>query len=444
MKIKGICSKLLLVGLCLVILTMLTNGMDSENLPSPMNFDLLENARTQISENPFSFDWTPHAPIEIDSDEDFLSLGFNGSGSEFDPYIIEGYNITTTELATSAIFIAETTSYFLIRNCYLESVFWGIYITDVAEDTVRIINTTCCYCIGGIQIIRSPGSTLINNTCSNNSRGITLNDSPNSTLTNSVCNNNEGGLVLDQSSSSTIAFNTFQNNFHYGIQMLDSDSCLISFNLFQKTLYYGLDLDGYSEGNLIHYNTFIENSWYRLTYSDSSSQANDNGKKNEWYETGSNEGNFWSDLGDDCKYLIDGSARSKDLFPLNRAETCPNPYVGSTLAIVLPVLITASILAFVLPKYIIPYVRENDIKKLFVSWFHRIKGVLLGLFIGGLLSAGGFVLFRGLFIYSWAGDGYSSLIGGSIMLAVAIIVFIFWVSMRRRTTKRNKTEIRNE
>ena len=49
---------------------------------------------------------------------------------------------------------------------------------------------------------------------------------------------------------------------------------------------------------------------------------------------------------------MDGYSNSKDLYPLNRAETCPNPKAGTTIAIVLPILAAVGILSFVIPKFI--------------------------------------------------------------------------------------------
>ena len=60
---------------------------------------------------------TPHEPISITSDEDFITLGFAGNGTAEDPYIIEGYNITTS--TGCGIFITETTKFFIISNCYM-------------------------------------------------------------------------------------------------------------------------------------------------------------------------------------------------------------------------------------------------------------------------------------------------------------------------------------
>ncbi len=61
---------------------------------------------------PTSLELTPHDPIEIRYDSDFEI--FPGSGTIENPYLIEGYNITTTE--DYGIYISGTTKYSIIRK----------------------------------------------------------------------------------------------------------------------------------------------------------------------------------------------------------------------------------------------------------------------------------------------------------------------------------------
>ena len=66
-------------------------------------------------------------------------------------------------------------------------------------------------------------------------------------------------------------------------------------------------------GSIIHHNNLINNaidSYY-------TSQASDT-DNNHWYDTTSNEGNYWSDLiwDDGAIYEIEGYGESKDLHPL--------------------------------------------------------------------------------------------------------------------------------
>jgi len=71
-------------------------------------------------------DHTPHSRISIGSDGDFAlqatSEGWAGNGTEFDPYIIEGYIISSDQ---SCIRITGTYAYFVIRDCVLETITGG-------------------------------------------------------------------------------------------------------------------------------------------------------------------------------------------------------------------------------------------------------------------------------------------------------------------------------
>ena len=69
---------------------------------------------------------TPHSRISINSDGDFAlqatSEGWAGGGTESDPYIIEGYIISSDQ---SCISISSTYVHFVIRDCILETISGG-------------------------------------------------------------------------------------------------------------------------------------------------------------------------------------------------------------------------------------------------------------------------------------------------------------------------------
>lgn len=90
-----------------------------------------------------SFSLIPHEPIRILCDSDFGSSKYNfpGSGTEKDPYLITGYRISTT--ITSGIYITDTTKYFIVYNCYVNTNYSGIYIDHVADGTATILNNNC-------------------------------------------------------------------------------------------------------------------------------------------------------------------------------------------------------------------------------------------------------------------------------------------------------------
>ena len=173
------------------------------------------NVQSVVTENnyrPTSIELTPHDPISITSDGNFTDYSFQGTGTEVDPYIIEGYNITTTEYY--GILISGTTKYFIVRNCYVDAGSYGIYISNVADGTATVINNTCNNNDYGIYLYYSVLSTVANNTCSDNSyEGIWLDYSGSSTVTNNTCtNNNWDGILLEDSVLSTVTNNTCNDN----------------------------------------------------------------------------------------------------------------------------------------------------------------------------------------------------------------------------------------
>jgi parallel beta-helix repeat protein len=331
----------------------------------------------------------PHAPIVITSDIGFEV--FPGSGTAEDPYLIEGYNITTTD--SIGIYIADTTKYFVIRNCYVDANDYGIYIATVDAGTALIISNTCNNNnLRGIYIYESSSSTVANNTCINNGEyGIYLGDSVSSTVSNNTCsNNNLYGIYLDSSGSSTVANNfcsynndgillywsvnsdvtknMCNNNDDYGIYLYASTSSTVSNNTCSYNNGDGIFLE-YSGLSTVIYNTcnnnnnrgiFLYDSACSVTYnilwrnvgygvylsgSDNdfvhhnnfvdnnlggTSQAYDDGSNHLWYDTVTLEGNFWSDWSGTGSYAIDGSAGAVDLYPLDEPTVFLGPPVITT------------------------------------------------------------------------------------------------------------------
>ena len=110
---KYITKYLLLGCLSFVLLSSSVLGLAREN----------SNEITTLNETSSflpALSYTDHAAIEITSDEEFtLANGVSsGTGTENNPYIIEGWNIT---VATGyGITIVDTSSHFVIRNCFVD------------------------------------------------------------------------------------------------------------------------------------------------------------------------------------------------------------------------------------------------------------------------------------------------------------------------------------
>ena len=244
---------------------------------------------------------TPHERIIISNDGNFTDYGFSGTGSSSSPYIIENYLIVTTE--STGIYVTGTTKSFEIRNCVINANSGGIYIYQVASDTVKITSNTCynhsingitiresdsasvsentCYdneigiyiyesdyaivsentCsnnIDGIGVVYSTGSSVTGNTCENNEyNGIGEYYSSTTTFKNNICSNNgEEGLVTVSSEFSEIRENTFSRN-QDGTVLVSADSEIINNTFFENSA-YGVFLEGPSMDNKVHHNNF---SW---------------------------------------------------------------------------------------------------------------------------------------------------------------------------------------
>lgn len=239
----------------------------------------------EITYSPSSTQYEEHLPISIASDDDFISYGFPGTGTAEDPYIIEGYNITTTSY--SGIAIGEITKYFIVRNCYVDAETNGIAIECILDQRATLINNVCANNNKGIYLFNSSFVTITSNTCNNNGYGIFSWYSYSSSITNNICaNNTYNGIFLDYSSSYCLSCNSLRENGGYGIFL------------------------GYDTSNhIIHHNIFLNN------YLDGNSQGYDDGINSIWYDTISLEGNYWSDWSGTGDYSIDGSANSLDLYP---------------------------------------------------------------------------------------------------------------------------------
>lgn len=118
---------------------------------------------------------TVHAPIEIDSDSDFSGPSANttfgvtwGSGTESDPYIISGWDISS--LVTTGIYIQETTVYFAIMNC------------NVTGDSSQ----------NGISLYSNSHGMILNCTLTGNSYGVYSYNSRTEVLNCTISGSNSG------------------------------------------------------------------------------------------------------------------------------------------------------------------------------------------------------------------------------------------------------------
>ncbi|MEE9151824.1 MAG: right-handed parallel beta-helix repeat-containing protein, partial [Thermoplasmata archaeon] len=131
--------------------------------------------------------YTPHDPIYIVGDEDFAvqaaEEGWPGDGSEGNPYIIEGYEISAAK--ANGIEIKSTTVYFIIKGTLIKGGkyrYHGIDLDVVINGTVK--NCTFEMNNYGIYIYYSNDNEIVENTFNSNyNQDIRLGYSSRNTLT---------------------------------------------------------------------------------------------------------------------------------------------------------------------------------------------------------------------------------------------------------------------
>ena len=127
------------VFVCLVVSLVMLLSFSPSSKQSTLNeddFEISTSSRNHL------IAYSTHDPIEITSDAYFTlnatAEGWDGDGSPGDPYIIEGYNITSNG---NCIEIFESTVHYVIRNCYLTSetgiLGHGFYSYDSPNGTIE-------------------------------------------------------------------------------------------------------------------------------------------------------------------------------------------------------------------------------------------------------------------------------------------------------------------
>jgi parallel beta-helix repeat protein len=227
---------------------------------------------------------TSHGPIYIEGNDNFTAANgvVAGSGTDNDPYIIEGWEISAEN--ANGIEIMNTTAHFVIRNCYihdgLDNWKFGIYFNNVVNgriENVHVENNSY-----GVKLYSSSNNICnnlvirknvigiflewensYNNIISNNlvenaeNSGICLAFSWNNIISNNLARNNGWGITLWYSDNNVVSGNTVENN-SLGIYLQDSDNNRISNNIVEKNG-TGIDLN-YSDNNTISNNITSNNS----------------------------------------------------------------------------------------------------------------------------------------------------------------------------------------
>jgi parallel beta-helix repeat protein len=225
-------SKILRVFLTLFfvlfISSILVAGTNFQDLEVDNQEDSFYSA-SNASIRPFNLNYVSFDPIKIINDSNFTDYGFPGYGNITHPYIIENYLINETD--ENGISIVATTKHFLIRNCFLQNLYRGIYIYNIANGTALVEQNYCTENTWGIYIRNATSAKVEDNVCTNNGYGIQVRYSEQVILGNNTCNFNVyPGLVVENCSSSTVTNNNCSFNEDYGIAVSESQLSHITNN----------------------------------------------------------------------------------------------------------------------------------------------------------------------------------------------------------------------
>ncbi|MBD3405232.1 MAG: hypothetical protein GF411_03735 [Candidatus Lokiarchaeota archaeon] len=159
----------------------------------------------------FAKAYTERNPIVITSDADFSSQGFPGNGSESNPYLLEGYNITSDDVC---IDISGTSAHYKINGCLISAPVFssnqGILIDSAPNGTVEsCIIEKHQY---GLRIASSEDCVVKSNTVRDNSEGLSFYDCDNFLISNNTAFNDEISLYLTSSYHCVISNNTLKDS----------------------------------------------------------------------------------------------------------------------------------------------------------------------------------------------------------------------------------------
>ncbi|MHA2140099.1 MAG: right-handed parallel beta-helix repeat-containing protein [Candidatus Thorarchaeota archaeon] len=334
---------------------------------------LVHGTRSDNSDFSESQTYKTRDAIALYSNADFhsqaIAENWPGDGSEDSPYIISGYNLTSSSTQPIRLWdvdlfwefrdnLIESPSrisgtYFvrasngLIANNVFRNRFTGMLLEDCTDLTV-FGNSVVDNAGNGIEVVGSAfRCKFLNNTIQwSGAYGFVLpftidslvqyntimssvgsaigGQGMNRTLTinNIISDNGLDGILLAFSDSCTVSMNTIQNSSRYGIYVLSGDNNSLTRNQIEESSDYGLRLGALSSMTTIRQNTFVSNG--------GTCQAYDNGENNTFIY------NYYADWVNpdidanhivDEPYKVEGDALNEDPYPLVGPDaTIPNQY----------------------------------------------------------------------------------------------------------------------
>ncbi|MFX0183951.1 MAG: nitrous oxide reductase family maturation protein NosD, partial [Candidatus Hodarchaeota archaeon] len=203
--------------------------------------------------------YVERGPIKIFNNSAFGDDGydFNGTGTSNDPYLIDGYNITDS--TSYLIHIENTTLYFRISNCYLNSKHSAVAHINLVNVTHGTIENNTNHNFSdnkGIALDESNRNIILNNTFDFGMYGIYFYQSSNNTVSGNTFNDCEYGYYTLESHNNSYVSNTFSNG-ERGIQLISSHNNTLVGNLINDSSHMAIYMDECSNNTLLG-NTIYE------------------------------------------------------------------------------------------------------------------------------------------------------------------------------------------
>ncbi len=167
--------------------------------------------------------------IEIYEDKDFSrKYHFPGKGTEEDPFIIDGYELSGNRFHNIKIY--DITKHFVIQNCVLRNSNKGIDLRGLSNGIAKIVNNTIQSNDYGVIIRISSNCLISGNKFFKNGRGIEATSTGSLEITSNTFLKNQGdGIHVLDNYNTSIKKNTF-DSCEDGFTILDSELISIEKN----------------------------------------------------------------------------------------------------------------------------------------------------------------------------------------------------------------------
>jgi parallel beta-helix repeat protein len=234
-----------------------------------------------------------HDPIIINHNDNFTQLGFQGVGTDENPFLIQ--NLKIVAAAGDGINISDVTHSFVIENCYIESPFKAISLSYIESDTNHFI--------------------IKGNVVNNSDAGIYAYQCNNIILFNNTFVNGSGpGMLFNSVENLQLERNIVLNNIGFGVMLVNCLNTNITSNIIYLNMFGGLFLGPLTSNILVLNNIFYWNIVGNPL------NAQDEGSGNHWSDDALSLGNSYSDWDNEGVYLVPGPSGSIDFFPTNDTD----------------------------------------------------------------------------------------------------------------------------